>query len=69
MTGLPECRVIIDSEQDLQYVEFFAGDANAYRAIASSGYPSCAIDIRYLEGVKDIGSNPFDILSCSGLAC
>ena len=54
--------------QELQYCEFFAGTANAYRSIAASGVPSCAIDITYLEGMTGVGSNPFDILTNSGLA-
>ena len=56
------------STQELRYCEFFAGDANAYRAIQAGGFPACAIDIRYLEGL-DLGTNPFDILTPSGLAC
>ena len=54
--------------QELQYCEFFAGDANVYREISVGGYPSCAVDLRYLEGVKDLASNPFHILTSSGMA-
>ena len=52
--------------QELEYVEFFAGSANAYGAINTAGYPSCATDITYLEDVA-VGTNPFDILTDSGL--
>ena len=54
--------------QDLQYCEFFAGGANAYRAITTAGYPSCAVDITYLQGGDTGSSNPFDFLTSSGLA-
>ena len=50
------------------YLEFFSGDANAYRTITTSGYPGCAVDIRYMEGIGDLKSNPCDILSPSGFA-
>ena len=54
--------------KELAYCEFFAGQANAYKAIRGAGYNSCAVDIEYMDGFKDIGTNPFDILTPAGLA-
>lgn len=54
--------------QEIQYCEFFAGKANAFRSVSNTGYPSCAVDISYFDGISGTTSNPFDILSASGLA-
>ncbi|CAE7781157.1 unnamed protein product [Symbiodinium sp. CCMP2592] len=54
--------------QEIQYCEFFAGKANVFRSVSNSGYPSCAVDISYFDGISGTQSNPFDILSASGLA-
>ena len=53
-------------------MELFAGEGNVFSAVKSQGYGGVAADIEYakyfpdlLEGCK---TNPFDILSTSGLA-
>ena len=46
-------------------MEFFAGKANAFKIISSSGYPSCAVDIEYLKNA-DVKGNAMDILTPEG---
>ena len=53
--------------QELEFIEFFAGDANVYRSIRVEGTTSAAVDIQYLEDVG-LKANPFDITTSSGLA-
>lgn len=58
--------------QDLNYAEFFAGEGNLYREINIGGYKSVATDIVYAESFQQLlsksNTNPFDIMSTSGLA-
>ena len=48
-----------------KYIEFFSGDANAFKIINAAGYPSCAVDIRYLDSL-DVKGNAYDILTPEG---
>jgi len=50
--------------QELQYVEYFAGVANVFKAIRADAHPSSAVDITWMEGPN----NPMDVLSDSGFA-
>ena len=58
--------------QGLQYVELFAGDANVFSEVKSQGFGGVAADIEYAAYFPDLlkgcKTNPFDILSTSGLA-
>ena len=58
--------------QGLQYVELFAGEANVFSEVKSQGYGGVAADIEYAAYFPDLlkgcKTNPFDILSTSGLA-
>ena len=55
--------------EELEYIEFFAGDGRVFQEVKGAAYPSCAVDIRYLENVGG-GSqtNPFDFLTNAGFA-
>ena len=53
--------------QEFQFIEFFSGKANVYRHINAGGYPSYCVDITYLQNLET-ETNPFDILSTSGLS-
>ncbi len=53
-----------DPAQELSYVEFFAGQGEVFRAVRADAHPSCAVDIRWMDGPK----NPMDILSDAGFA-
>ena len=56
------------STQELQYVEFFAGEANVFAKVKQN-YPGTAVDFEYLKGKTGPGrSNAFDILGDSGMA-
>ena len=50
--------------QELSYVEYFAGEAQVFKAVRADHNPSVAVDIRFMEGPH----NPMDILSDSGFA-
>ena len=50
--------------QELCYLEFFAGQAEVFKAIRADNHPSVATDITYMMGPK----NPMDILTDSGFA-
>ena len=58
--------------QGLQYVELFAGEANVFSEVKSQGFGGVAADIEYAAYFPDLlkgcKTNPFDILSTSGLA-
>jgi len=58
--------------QGLQYVELFAGEANVFAEVKSQGFGGVAADIEYAAYFPDLlkgcKTNPFDILSTSGLA-
>ena len=60
-------------QEEIGFAEMFAGEGNLFSEVKLAGHPSVATDIEYaqyftalLEGTK---SNPFDILSTSGLLC
>lgn len=50
----------------------FAGEGNLCLEVKAAGYPSVATDIVYAESfeelLKGLKTNPFDIMSTSGLA-
>ena len=53
-------------------MELFAGEGNLFSEIKSKGHVGIAMDILYAPSFRDLladkKSNPFDILSTSGLA-
>ena len=63
---------LVAMPKEIQFIEFFSGHANLYGAVSSGGYPSCALDICYLQDedltAMSMKSNPYDILTSSGLA-
>ena len=54
--------------QELSYVEFFAGQANVWRAVSDSGVPSARVDLTYGTGSQNFKQDPMDILSNAGWA-
>ena len=48
------------------FLEFFAGKGNTWRLLGAHDVSSLGIDIEYYSTTSE--SNPFDILSTSGLA-
>ena len=60
--------------QDFAYLEFFAGRANLTYAMRQSGYPSCAFDILYGEGIQETKklrrkrNNAMDLTTAAGFA-
>ena len=56
--------------QELAFIEFFAGQGNVWKAVRCDSYASVGVDINYFTEQNNEGSsNPFDILSNSGLGC
>ena len=53
--------------QELQYVEFFAGEAEVFTAVHAGRRPSVAVDISYLQSAFGNSANAFDINSRAGL--
>lgn len=57
--------------QPLRYIEMFAGQANVWRQVDHEGYEALAMDITYAtqyeHHLRNAKTNPFDILSTSGL--
>lgn len=55
--------------QDLNYCEFFAGQANVWRVI-SEKYPAARVDLDYSdpEYIGNNKMNPMNFLSCPGFA-
>lgn len=45
-------------------MEYFAGEAQVFKAVRADHHPSVAVDIRFMEGPH----NPMDINSDSGFA-
>ena len=57
--------------QDLKWIEFFAGRAEATRAHKLAGYTSAKLDINFFtepEGTRGSGNNYYDILTPAGFA-
>ena len=53
--------------QELQYIEFFAGEANVFKAVRAASVTSAAVDLSYLPPTRQSGkTNAFDVLSTSG---
>ena len=59
--------ILMGSPKALSYVEFFAGEANVFSQVKKM-YGATAIDIEYYKSPVGPHSNPFDILTASGLA-
>ena len=57
-------------QQELNYVELFAGVGNVWRAVSESGYPAARADLAYYEVEEGYENkqNPMDILSSAGFA-
>ena len=53
--------------QALNYCEFFAGQANVWRAV-SQVYPAARVDLDYSDPTYVEKMNPMDFLSCPGFA-
>lgn len=53
------------SLQELQFVEFFAGEGRVWRTMRVDSVNSVGVDYTYSDGFDD-DHNPFDILSDSG---
>ena len=55
--------------QELQFIEFYAGVGNVWRAVSTSGFPSARVDLSYHEEQNmSVKQNPMDILSSAGFA-
>lgn len=54
--------------EELEYLEFFAGDGRVFQEVKGAAYPSCAVDIRYMQDLMGCQTNPFDILTTAGFA-
>ena len=52
--------------QDLEFLEFFAGEGRTWRAMRASSIGAVGIDIKYGEE-QDGHQNAFDILTHAGL--
>lgn len=52
--------------QELQFIEFFAGEANCFAKVKEV-YPSAAVDFEYLSQSVGSHTNPFDIHTPAGL--
>ena len=52
--------------QEYDYLEFFAGKANASRCMAVMGLAVCSLDINYYQKREGHGSNYMDLLDPSG---
>lgn len=51
----------------LQWIEFFAGKAEASKAFKAKGFHTARLDINYMEHLPN-GMNPMDLLSDAGFA-
>lgn len=54
--------------QELQYIEYFAGDAQCFKAVKNAKVRGCAVDIKYLVDGEYKKWNSFDLLTPPGLA-
>ncbi|CAE7246780.1 unnamed protein product, partial [Symbiodinium sp. CCMP2456] len=54
-------------DQELSYIEFFAGKGNVFNAVKEV-YPAAAVDLEYLRDPRFKRNNPMDLNSDSGLA-
>ena len=52
--------------QEYDYLEFFAGKANASRCMAVMGLAVCSLDINYYQKGEGHGSTYMDLLDPSG---
>lgn len=53
--------------QELQYLEFFSGEANVFARVKKA-FPATALDIEYLQNTWGTSTNAFDLLTPSGMA-
>ena len=58
----------ICSRKDLQWIEFFAGRAQATLAMRAAGYKAAKLDYLYYKGSKKSRKNYYDLLTAGGFA-
>ena len=55
--------------EELNFVEFYAGVGNVWKAVSESGFPAARADVAYCDTPpSSMKQNPMDILSSAGFA-
>lgn len=58
-----------EAADELQWVEFFAGNAEATKHMKLMGYTAAKLDVTFMQGVEGKpNSNPMDLCTDSGMA-
>ena len=58
---------MVQETAPLQWIEFFAGKAEATRAMQQKGLRTAKLDLMYMNPKE--GMNPMDLLSDGGMGC
>lgn len=59
---------VLQDSGNLQWVEFFAGEAQATRMHAFAGFQVAKLDIAYMSAADAAHANPMDLLTDAGFA-
>lgn len=59
---------VLQDSGNLQWVEFFAGEAQATRMHAFGGFKVAKLDIEYMSAADSAHANPMDLLTDPGMA-